>query len=158
MSRHRKLRSRRPVAVAVLVLGGVVVSSGTALAFWTGTGTGTGRATAGTAQPLVVTPADLSGLYPGGSRTGDVVVKNTNPYSVVLTAASATGTVTVDAAHAARCAASSVTFTTGAVPTATIAPGATATLPYTAAMSSGAASECQGADFTSSVTVDGRSS
>lgn len=155
--------SRRDTCAAVLVggLGAVLLTSTAAYAFWTTTGTGTGTAAATTATALSATPATAaSGLYPGATGVaGSVTVSNPNPFPVTITSASfaaptATGGI-------GTCATTGVTFTaTTPLPTVPAKVGnvnGTATLNFTAAMTNASETGCQGATFTSTVTLSGQS-
>lgn len=147
-------------AAIVLIAGAglTVLASGTAFAYWTTVGAGTGAATATTAAPLttsgVVTAA---GLYPGGSAGGSLRISNPNPFSVSVTAA----TFAPVAAPSSACVTTGVSFTPTTSPTAqaplVIAPGGTVSLPYTVSMSSDSDDGCQGATFTSTLSLSGTS-
>lgn len=69
-----------------------LVSSGTALAYWTQSGTGTGSATAGTTTGITVnqTSVSASALYPGGTAealSGTFTNPNASPVNVSTVAA-----------------------------------------------------------------------
>jgi hypothetical protein len=150
-----------------LVAGGVALAAalaGTAAwAYWTAAGTGTGSAGSGTMQAVTVT-ALVAGDQPGsallpGGLAADVVLRvhNPNPYPVQLTAVTAAGVVTADAAHPG-CTTTGVTFLPPAAPQLTVAAASTllVDLPAAASMATSAPSGCQGATFSIPVTVTAR--
>lgn len=95
-------RTRLVLAAAVL---GLALPGGAAFAFWTGSGTGSGSAAAGTAQPLAITAAAVSGqLHPGGQGDVALVLSNPNTFpvragSLVLDTTQGSGGFAVDGAH-----------------------------------------------------------
>jgi hypothetical protein len=148
--------TRRSTTAAVATL--ALVGAGVAFAAWTSTGTGSGSASADTDKGLVVTPGTASGLFPTGSKTVSVTVKNNNSYPVTLDGASV--------AHLAvqgspvGCTTNAVTATVPTAPNARIAAGATATVTdiVTVAMGADGDNGCQGKAFTFDLTVTGHSS
>ena len=150
-------------AVTLVAAAGVTVMlSGVSYAFWTVTGTGEGTAAATSAQPLAVQVSPADGLYPGASVAGTVTLTNPNPFAVEVSALSFTPP-TADAAHGA-CTTTGVTFSSSVSSTSTITvPARTATasgtlqVPYTAVMTDASSNGCQGATFTTTVTVSGSS-
>src|SRR5215203_1539095 len=105
-----RMRSLVAGGMTIIALGAV----GLVYAAWTTNGTGSGYAKAGSSQALTtvdVSASTTATLYPGA--TGDVLLKvnNPNPYPVRVTSVSANGAITVDAAHAAGCVTTGVTFT-----------------------------------------------
>jgi hypothetical protein len=151
---------------AAILIGGLslaLMSGGTAYAYWTTSGTGTGTASAGTATAISAAPATVaSGLYPGATGVaGTVTVSNPNPFPVQVTAASfATPTA---AGGLGTCTSTGVTFTAQSLTTPVTVPAkvgttnGTAPLSFTAAMSNASDNGCQGATFTSTVTLTGQS-
>jgi len=144
--------------VAVLAL----VAAGLVYAAWTSNGSGSGYAKAGSSQALTtvdVSASTTATLYPGA--TGDVLLKvnNPNPYPVRVTSVSANGAITVDAAHAAGCVTTGVTFTNQVGQTIDIAASSQTqvTLTGAAKMSNASDNGCQGATFTIPVTLTGAS-
>lgn len=141
------------------IVGGTVAAlmgGGVAFAAWTTTGIGTGSAVAGSAQSLVVTTTQATGLVPNGTVNVPFTVRNPNSYQVTLNTVSL-GDVTVDSGHGG-CLVSSVTGAT--LPDTDVIPGG-ATSPsrnFVVAMSNAANDACQGATFTFTLTASGASS
>jgi Putative metal-binding motif len=150
-------RGRRKV-LAGAALTAVVFASTLAFAEWLASGTGEGYAQATTAQPLTTESATAAAtLYPGG--TGDLALRihNPNPFPVTVTTVAQNGPITSDDA-ACDAAGHGVTFTTftGAL---ALAGGETKTftLNDVLAMALSSANECQGANFTVPVSLNGGS-
>ncbi len=151
----------RPLTVVLAVVL-VLVLDGTAFAYWGGSGSGTGAGTAGTAAPVGLSPATpAAGLRPGGTTDVVLVVTNPNLFAVHLgSLALGPAGFTVDAGHTG-CSTSTLTFTTATNGSGWDAPprvGAVngtlpITLPAALAMSTTAASACQGASFTVNLVV-----
>jgi hypothetical protein len=144
--------------VAILVLGVV----GLVYAAWTTNGSGSGYAKAGSSQALTtvdVSATTTATLYPGA--TGDVLLKvnNPNPYPVRVTDVTGNGAITVDAAHAAGCVSTGVTFTNQTGKTIDVAASSQTqvTLTGAAKMTNASDNGCQGATFTIPVTLTGAS-
>ncbi len=148
----------RALIVLIAGAGVTVLASGTAFAYWTTVGAGTGTAAATTAQPLTTGPATAApGLHPGGSATGSVVITNPNPFAVSVTSA----TFAAAATTAPGCTTTGVTFApatplSAAAPLPVPARGAV-TLSYTVQMTNASDDGCQGASFTSALTLAGQS-
>ena len=146
------------VAVAALATAGLVSAA------WLASGSGSGYAKAGTASPLTtvdVSASTTATLYPGVSGDVTLRVSNPNPYPVQVTAVSAgAGSVTPDAAHAAGCTTTGVTFNnqTGLNINVPASGATTATLSGAASMSNASSNGCQGATFTIPVNLTGASS
>lgn len=148
----------RALVVLIAGVGVTVLASGTAFAYWTTVGAGKGSAAATTAAPLttsgVVTAA---GLHPGGTATGSLQITNPNPFSVSVTTASFAAV----AAPSSTCVTTGVSFVPTTPPSAgapiVIAPGGTVSLPYTVSMSNDSDDGCQGATFTSTLSLSGTS-
>jgi hypothetical protein len=150
------------VAVSVLLVAGV------AFALWTAVGTGSGRARATTAVNATVNPVNCTpepaciDLYPGYTG-GDLyfTITNTNPYQVTFTDMTA-GTVTVDAAHAAACPASSITVQSPVTGLSLVAPANSTTAQLSinnvVTMIAAAPNGCQGASFDVQLTLTGAQS
>jgi hypothetical protein len=147
--------TRRSTTAAVATL--ALVGAGVAFAAWTSTGTGSGSASADTEKGLVVTPGTATGLFPTGSTTVSIEVKNNNPYAVTLDAASISN-LGVQGAPAG-CSTHDVTADVP-TPNDRVAAGATATLTevVTVAMGADGDNGCQGKTFTFDLTVSGHSS
>ncbi len=148
----------RALIVLIAGAGATVLVSGSALAYWTTVSAGAGTAAATTAAPLTTSGAvSATGLYPGGRATGSLSITNPNPFSVLVTAA----TFAPVASPTSTCVTTGVTFAPATAPTATaplvIAPRGTVSLPYTASMSNDADDGCQGATFSSSLSLSGTS-
>lgn len=146
-------------AVALLVLGVV----GLVYAAWTTNGSGSGYAKAGSSQALAtvdVSASTTATLYPGA--TGDVLLKVNNPnsYPVKVTDVTASGAIAVDAAHAAGCVTTGVTFTnqTGKAIEIPASAQTQVTLTGAAKMTNASDNGCQGATFVIPVTLTGASS
>lgn len=160
MTVKRVLRSRR-----VRVLAGVaatLVVAGSAFGFWTAHGIGSGSGAVSGTLALGVSPGTPGGrLYPGGQADVALRLTNPNPYSVrvgslSLDPSQGTGGFDLDAGHSA-CAVSALAFTTqsnggagwSVGPRVGSTDGALALdLSNALAMSTAAASGCQGASFT----------
>lgn len=152
--------------VAVAGAGALVAGTGVAYAYWSATGTGTGVANAGTASVLTSGTATVNGtLYPGGSSTGSIVISNANPFAVKVTSV-AFAAATVTTTGTGTCSTTGVTFAPTTAPT-TSAPlvvparsgssNGTVTFAYTATMDNTSSDGCQGAGFSSTVTLQGTS-
>lgn len=161
MTRQAAPRGRRIVLVAGTVAAAMTLPTGIAHAYLTTKGTGAGSATSGTISALTGLTATPSGtLIPGG--TGALVVRVTNPNSLPVTVTTVSGNGSITATGAlGTCTSPAVTLTT---PTAglpaTIAPGATATITLTGAITMGTAAQsgCQGATFDVPVLLTGKTS
>lgn len=156
---NRSKRNLVGAAVTLLVLGVV----GLVYAAWTTNGSGSGYAKAGSSQALTtvdVSASTTATLYPGA--TGDVLLKvnNPNPYPVKITDVTGNGALTVDAAHAAGCVTTGVTFTNQTGKAIEIPANAQTqvTLTGAAKMTNASDNGCQGATFTIPVTLTGASS
>ena len=151
----RRLHARSVVVGAALLL--VVVLGTVAWSFWTAGGAGAGSATAGTAQPVTLSPAaPTTQLYPGGQAAVEGTVTNPNlgPVrieSLSLDTSQADSGFALDAAHAA-CGVSALSFTAqtngGAGWTVAGEASMTVSLQNALAMGLGAADACQGATIT----------
>lgn len=155
-----------------IMLGGAVaallVSAGAVFALWSGQGTGSGRARATTAVTATVTPVNCAAspachdLYPGFTD-GDVyfTITNTNPYAITFTGMTA-GTITVDAAHAPGCPASSITVDSPVSGLNLVAAANSTTgqlsINDVVNMISAAPDGCQGASFDINLTLTGTQS
>lgn len=151
----RTTRTRLAVtALAAVTAAALVAGAG---AFWSTSGLGSGSATAGSPAPVELSPAaPTTALYPGRSGDVAVVVDNPNPHQVFVGALAldpgeGDGGFTVDGAHGG-CEVDALSFTTQTnggdgwfVPAST---SATLELTDAVAMSTSAASDCQGATFT----------
>jgi hypothetical protein len=150
------------MALAVLLVAGV------AFALWTAQGTGSGRARATTAVNATVNPVNCTpepacvDLYPGYTG-GDLyfTITNTNPYEITFTDMTA-GAVTVDAAHAAACPASSITVQSPVTGLSLVAPANSTTAQQSindvVSMNAAAPDGCQGASFDIQLTLTGAQS
>jgi hypothetical protein len=146
----------------------VLLVVGVAFALWTARGTGSGRARATTAVDATVTPVNCASepgcidLYPGYAD-GDLyfTITNDNPYEVTFTDMTA-GSVTVDAAHAAACPASSITVESPVTGLNLVAPANSTTgqlsINDVVSMASSAPDGCQGASFDVQLTLTGTQS
>jgi hypothetical protein len=146
----------------------VVLSTTVALALWSAQGTGSGRAEATTAVTATVTPVDCTpspacaNLYPGFTG-GDLyfTITNANPYDVTFTDMTA-GAITVDAAHAASCPATSVTVDSPVTGLSLVAPASSTTaqlsISNVVTMIAAAPDGCQGASFDIVLTLTGTQS
>jgi hypothetical protein len=152
MEPQKRRWSKRLVALAALTA--LTVGIGVAYAVWTVGGAGSGTATAPSAQPLTTSVATTSAqLYPG--ITGAdlfLTVNNPNPFPVSVTSVNADGDAVPDAAHAAGCVSTGVTFTTQATAQTIPANGSLSFTVPGVAMSNASDNGCQGATFTIPVT------
>ncbi|MPZ96681.1 MAG: hypothetical protein GEU96_17655 [Propionibacteriales bacterium] len=143
---------RRTSVITAGVLGLAV--TGVDFAAWTSTGSGTGSATAGHNQDLVVSAGDPAGLFPNGTVTVPVTVKNVNPYKVALDPlafdTASTGVAGCDASVVAADDKSGLTDVLDA-------DGGEATLDFVVSMTNDAADACQDATFTLTFTASGHS-
>ena len=153
MEQTRKRRWSKRLA-ALIVVSVLALGAGIAYAVWTVGGGGSGTASATSAAPLttiVATPTAL--LYPGIANSNlFLTVNNSNPFPVSVTSVNANGAAVPDAAHAAGCVTTGVSFATQAT-TQTIP--ANGSLSFTVAgvsMSNASDNGCQGATFTIPVT------
>ena len=89
-----RLKKRRFVVVALLLVGAIAAVGG--YAFWTQSGSGSGSAAVGTTSSITVNQTStISGLYPGGpaqALSGNFDNPNTSPVLVSTVAATVTGT------------------------------------------------------------------
>lgn len=90
---------RRYSAALTLAAAAVLVTAGSALAYWSITGSGTGTATVATVQPLVIEPVAIVGLVIGQPLELEGVVTNPNPFDVSVIETSFSVEGTVDEAH-----------------------------------------------------------
>lgn len=153
-------RNSKAAAVLIGGLGLALLTGGTAYAYWTTTGAGTGTASATMAQTLSAGPATVaSGLYPGATGiAGTATVSNPNPFPVTITSASFA--LPTASGSLGTCTTTGVTLTAGTLPTVPAKAGGqdgTVALPFTAAMTNASQTGCQGATFTSTVTLAGQS-
>ena len=159
----RRGRSARRIFLATgLVVLGLIVGSGLALASWNASGVGAGSAATGVSESLTLAPGTPAvALYPGGRA--EVILTMSNPNTSAVTVANLALDPTqgnagfaVDAAHAA-CGTTSLSYTTqtnaGAGWTVPARTGAvngdlSVSLADALSMSVGAPNSCQGAQFT----------
>ena len=132
--------------------------AGVALAYWGGTSSGTASGTAGSADPVTLSPATpVAELHPGGQSDVALTITNPNEFAVrvgslALDTSQGSGGFAVDTAHAG-CDVSTLTFTTQTagwtVPAKVggVDGSLSVNLSNAVAMSSTAASACQGASF-----------
>ena len=89
-----RLKKRRFVVVALLLVGAIAAVGG--YAFWTQSGSGSGSAAVGTTSSITVNQTStISGLYPGGpaqALSGNFDNPNTSPVLVSTVSATVTGT------------------------------------------------------------------
>jgi hypothetical protein len=152
MPRPRPIRRRVVAGLSGLAL---VLSVGTASAYWTGGGIGAGASTTGTLAPVtlmgLVAETPSSTLVPGGPA-GDVVAKidNQNAFNVTLVSIAASGPVTASNG----CTPTGVSLTTPTNLPLTITPGTNVYhLAGAATMGPTSASACQGATFSIPITI-----
>jgi hypothetical protein len=140
------------------VVGGTtaaLLGAGIAFAAWTSNGTGTGTVQATTAKNLTVTGTSvLNALYPTGTQTVTVTVKNNNAYAVRLDSRTASSIAVAGGGANCTVASSLVTAQSKTYSTAgdDIAAGASITRDLTVSMGADSNNDCQGATFT--VTYD----
>ena len=148
----------RALIVLIAGAGATVLASGTAFAYWTTVGAGSGAASATTAAPLTTAGVvSATGLYPGGTAQGSIVVTNPNPFAVSVGSATFAPAATTTSA----CVTTGVSFVAAPAPTPAaplVVPAkGTATLSYSVSMSTTSDDGCQGAAFTSSLSLSGTS-
>jgi hypothetical protein len=156
----------RTIAVVVAVVLTLAATS-TALAYWTTSGGGGGSGATGSAQAITLSPGTpTAGLYPGGQSDVALTVDNPNPISVKIGSLSlATGQGSagygVDSGHSS-CSTGALSFTAqsnggggwSVPPKVGSTDGALSIdLANALAMSTSAASACQGATFTVYLTA-----
>jgi hypothetical protein len=155
--------SRRTKAILVTVgIMAVAVNGGIAWAYWRTSGTATASATAGSVIPLVASgqPISSAPLFPGVKRNVKITITNNNDFPVMLTEIKrGTGSVIVDAAHAAECVTTGVSLTNATYSVSALI-GKNATTSFTLAeglrMTNASDPGCQGATFKVPVVVVGR--
>ncbi len=166
MSGLRSLhRTVGTATVAVGAAGFLVLSTGTAYAFWTVYGSGTGKADAASALPVTVTVSVDGQLYPGVKRPVTPTFTNPNPFPVTLTSVTPTD-VTVTGATGCTKDNSAVTFKTltGSWTVPAKSGGTNGTFTPTTATADGVSmgstsdTACQGGTFTAQFTVADQSS
>lgn len=160
----RKFGKRAIVAAVAGAVG--VAAAGVAWAAWQSGGSGT--ATAASTQRIRVetvattTPGTTPGtrLYPGGTGTATITIRNRNPYPVRVEEIVGTGEVFADDPHRlAGCRHTGVTIDPDAVVPWVVPAGETRefTLPGAAAMAPDSDNACQGATFFIPVAIFARS-
>lgn len=145
----------RSVATVCLGAGLMTVAGGAASAFWTGQGTGIGSATTASVQPITVTLVPAASLYPGQPAQAVALrLTNPNPFAVTVTRI-APAAVTVSGGAGCTPENAAVAFATLTGSWTVGANGSTGPTSVPAGVSMGptAASGCQGASFTASLTV-----
>ncbi len=81
-----RLTSRRTAILAVAIGAALVVTTGTASAYWSSSGTGHGTVQSGAAGGVIVDPGMPStALVPGGTADVTVVLSNPNSYPELVT-------------------------------------------------------------------------
>ncbi len=151
--------------VAVGAAGFLVLSTGTAYAFWTVYGSGTGNADAATAQPVTVSVQVDGQLYPGVKRPVTPTFSNPNPFPVTLTSVTPTD-IEITGATGCTKANAAVAFAglSGSWTVPAKSGGANGTLTPTTATAEGVSmgstsdTACQGATFTAQYSVAGQNS
>ena len=147
--------------VAVGIVTGSALATTFAFAAWNADGKGNATVAGKTAEKLQVTTVAIpDALYPGGTSNLSVKVKNPNPYAVAVTGVvnDTTGSISVDSAHAAGCAAGNVAFVSQTVNVVlNTNEEQTITVPGVS-MVLDAQDGCQGAVFTIPVEAVGASS
>lgn len=150
----------KAAAIVVSAAGIALLGGSAAYAFWSTTGTGTGTATSTASSPLTLTmPASVAGLYPTGTVTATVSVRNDNPFAVGIASMSFGVTTAEKSAQSPEgtCTASTVTFAVAAGAPASIPLNGSVDVPIAVTMSNLAPDACQNATFTSTLTVNGQS-
>lgn len=164
MTARRTFRRRQTRMLAIVAA--TFLMAGSAFAVWTAIGNGTAAGGATTTVPVSIGPGATSDhLHPGAASDVAVEISNPNPFrvrvgSLSLDTSAGTG-VDVDAAHGG-CAVSALTYTTQSNGGAgwSVPPRVGSTnggldldLDNALAMSTNAASACQGATFTLHLAV-----
>jgi hypothetical protein len=161
VAKHVRRQSKHALLLTLVFALGVPIG-GVAYGFWTAGGAGAATGLTGSTVPIALAPgAPAANLYPGGQTNVVLTVSNPNTAqihinSLNLNSLQGTGGYSVDVAHSG-CGVGVLTYTTqtngGAgwnVPPKVGAVDGTlsVTLSNALAMSSAAASACQGATFT----------
>jgi hypothetical protein len=142
-------RSAAIIAATALAVGG----AGAAWAAWTLSGSATATVSAGSAVPLTVTNAALTGSLVVGSTSGVTLkISNNNAFPV-----SVTGATISDISGGPACGSANFDNGTGAFPTTAIAKNADAVVAWPDAikMQPTAVDGCQGATVTFNLAVSG---
>ena len=151
-------RKRLGVAAVIVV---TVITGGVVAALWTATGSGSGRATAVSAQTITATAATgTADLYPGFTE-GDLHlnVTNPNPYDVTFTSFAVSAITSSDETGCA--AATYLSIDTASAISLSVAAGASAlaaSIDDVVTLDSTAPDECQGAQFSVTLTLSGAQS
>jgi hypothetical protein len=153
MEVSRKRRWSKRLA-ALIVLTVLAAGAGVAFAVWTVGGGGSGTARATSALPLTTSVATPTAqLYPGIANSNlFLTVNNPNPFPVTVTSVNANGAAVPDAAHAAGCVTTGVTFATQATAQTIPANGSLSFTVGGVGMTNASDNGCQGATFTIPVT------
>lgn len=152
------LRRRGPggvligASVAVALLG----TGGSAYAYFSAHGSGTGTAKVGALAAVTATiGTPTTPLFPGGSGDAEVKLTNPNGFALTLTAFTPSGSVSVTGGSGCTAANAGVSFNSLTGLSYSVPANATTTVDIAGAASMSASSNngCQGASFTSSVTI-----
>ena len=145
----RRFGRKGRIALAVVLVG--FASTG-AYAYWTTSGSGTGSASAGTLSQITIDDVVIgAALRPNGpARDVTIKLKNPNNFAVDIVSITA-GAITSDKSGC-NGSATGVTLDLSTV-TGSIAANFTKTFTASASMSSSSVTECQGATFSSNLTL-----
>lgn len=142
-----------------LVLGGAM-TVGVAFAAWTAEGIGTGTAKAATVEALSTTKISgtvIGDLWPGGTGSLQLAIKNPNKFPVKVTSIVADGDKTITSTSP-DCDGSNISLTGAAFDAITIpasSNGETVVIPGAVLLSETASTKCQGVFFTIPVKISG---
>lgn len=150
--------SARTQRGAIIAMGAAIIavgSAGTADAYWSSTGTGTGTTSTGTVSLTAALTAS-SGIYPGATVPVSVTLKNTSAGgAMTIISLSQSGAATIQTSGKGACNPSVVSFTSGTLPSGSIAPNQTAVATGSVTMTAAAADGCQGATFSIPLIASG---
>lgn len=151
----RQRLHRRATTVVAFAAPALLVTN-LAYAAWSVQGQGTGSAAATTSQDMTVKLAEVSGLYPGASQTVTMTVGNPNPFPVEITGITF-GEVTTTAEGCTTHGVSFAGASQQVVPASQGETAGTVDVDVTVKMDNTSVDGCQGATFTTTVTVSGQS-
>lgn len=147
------------VTVALVWTLALCLVGGSASAFWTVGGAGSGSAAGRTSQPVSVTITPGATLFPGASVSGQLAFTNPNPFAVLVTQVLPAAPTVSGGTAGCTAASSAVTFATLNGSWTVPASGSLNPAAVSGAVSMGTSSDngCQGATFSSTVTITARS-
>jgi hypothetical protein len=156
--RSRRLRRSRGAVAAAVAIVTVGLFAGAARAYWTAIGSGTGSATTATLEGVTIDSVTIASerLAPGGAPVPvRITVRNANAFPVSLTAVSA-GPVSSDKPGCGDAGHPSGVSLDVAGSVVVIPASSTAEVLRSAQMATTSPSACQGAVFSTDLTLDVR--